>query len=92
MGQMHKPPTSTSGPKMTDAEIYKQVTDYSKGAKPKKTLVTSAFHEVYHNTPKVVTSTAAKFGQARADKQRVAIALDKARQHGARIPRAPRGK
>jgi hypothetical protein len=100
MGQMHKPPTATSGPKMTDAEIYKQVTDYSSGYKPKPTgqtksqrIVSSAFHEVKHDTPKIVTHTAAKFGQERADKQRVAIALSKARAAGARgIGKAPRGK
>lgn len=39
-----------------------------------------AFHEVYHNTPKAVKHTAKKFGKARAEKQRVAIALNKARR------------
>ena len=38
----------------------------------------AAFHEVYHNTPKIVKHTAAKFGKADAEKQRVAIALSKA--------------
>lgn len=99
MGQIRKPPTATSGPKMTDAEVYKQVTDYSSGYKPKPTgqsksqkIVASAFHEVAHNTPKAVTTTMAKSGPVQAQKQRVAIALSKARAAGARIPRAPRGK
>ena len=39
-----------------------------------------AFHEVKHNTPRVVKHTAAKFGKARAEKQRVAIALSKHRR------------
>jgi Family of unknown function (DUF6496) len=99
MGQMRKPPTATSGPKMTDEEIHRQVTDYSSGYKPKPTgqsksqkVVASAFHEVFHNTPAAVTKTAAKSGPVQAQKQRVAIALSKARAAGARIPKAPRGK
>jgi hypothetical protein len=47
-------------------------------------IIKSAFDEVYSKTPKVVTKTAAKFGAARAQKQRVAIALSKARKAGAR--------
>lgn len=47
----------------------------------------SAFHEVSHNTPAIVKHTAKKYGKARAEKQRVAIALEKARKHGAKIPR-----
>lgn len=38
----------------------------------------AAFHEVFHNEPKIVKHTAAKFGKADAKKQRIAIALSKA--------------
>ena len=38
MAQMFKEKGATSGPKMTDEEVYKQVTDYNAGAyKPKPT-------------------------------------------------------
>lgn len=47
--------------------------------------VARAFHEVYHNTPKIVTHTAEKFGAKDAQKQRVAIALSKARKAGADV-------
>ena len=93
MAQLRKPPTATSGPKMTDAEVYKQVTDYSHGYKPKQTktarVVESSFHEVFSNKPRTVDTTKSAAGQR---KQMVAIALSKARAGGARIPKAPRGK
>lgn len=54
--------------------------------------VEDAFHEVFHNTPTVVAATMAKKGPKAAQKQRVAIALDKARRSGAHIKRSPRGK
>ena len=54
-------------------------------------LVKSAFHEVFHNSPHVVTSTIAKKGAVRGQKQKIAIALNKARAAGARLSR-PRGK
>lgn len=40
----------------------------------------NAFSEVYANEPKAVTRTRRKSGDARAEKQRVAIALSKARK------------
>jgi len=46
-----------------------------------------AFHEVYKDTPRIVSHTARKFGAKRAEAQRVAIALEKARKAGAKIPR-----
>lgn len=49
-------------------------------------LLDSAFSEVYSKTPKIVTHTARKFGSVIAKKQRVAIALSKARKAGADIP------
>ena len=52
-----------------------------------KGKVAAAFHEVSANEPSVVGKTRAKFGAERAEKQRVAIALSKARAAGARIPR-----
>jgi hypothetical protein len=52
-----------------------------------KRIVKAAFHEVYHDTPNAVYQTTAKKGEVRGQKQRVAIALSKARASGARIPR-----
>lgn len=49
-------------------------------------LVTSAFHEVYSDTPDIVGETRKKKGDIAAEKQRTAIALDKARRAGADIP------
>jgi hypothetical protein len=73
---------------MSEAEIHKVVTDYSGGAKPKETksqkIIHSAFREVHANTPKVVQKTMYKKGPEAAEKQRVAIALSKARAKGAR--------
>ncbi|HEY7233890.1 MAG TPA: hypothetical protein VH539_07055 [Gemmatimonadaceae bacterium] len=58
--------------------------------KPTKTevLTQSAFHEVTHNPPKIVKNTRKKKGRSAAAKQRVAIALNKARAAGAHIPPA----
>lgn len=52
-----------------------------------KGIVNRAFSEVFSKTPKAVKHTASKFGKARAEKQRVAIALNKARKAGASIPK-----
>ncbi len=49
----------------------------------------AAFDEIKENPPAVVAHTRGKFGAARAEAQRVAIGLDKARAAGARIPRNP---
>ena len=54
-------------------------------------IVNKAMREVYSDTPKAVVHTYAKSGAARANKQRVAIGLDKARRKGARIPKAKKG-
>lgn len=55
--------------------------------KKSKAILGRAFSEVFSNTPKAVKHTARKFGKKRAEKQRVAIAMSKARKRGARIPR-----
>lgn len=55
----------------------------------KKSKVAQAFHEVTTNPPAVVASTRRKFGERRAAKQTVAIALSKARKAGARV-KAPK--
>ena len=52
-----------------------------------KSITAEAFHEVKHNEPKIVGHTRRKFGASDAAKQRVAIALSKARKAGASIPR-----
>ena len=54
-------------------------------AKSKK--LESAFHEVNENEPAVVAKTRKKKGAAAAQKQKVAIALSKAREAGANIPK-----
>ena len=51
--------------------------------------VTEAFREVYANEPAVVGDTRAKFGAKRAQRQKVAIALSKARRAGAKAPQGP---
>ncbi len=53
--------------------------------------VEQAFHEVKHNEPDIVAETRAKEGEAAAEKQKVAIALSKARAAGADIPEKPHG-
>lgn len=50
------------------------------------TKTESAFREVKQNPPRALARTAKKYGPARAEKQRVAIGLNKARQAGARVP------
>lgn len=49
--------------------------------------VAAAFHEVSTNEPGIVAHTRAKYGSRRAAKQKVAIALSKARKAGAKVPR-----
>ncbi len=44
--------------------------------------------ELKENPPKILAKTAAKFGPGRAQKQRVAILLSKARKAGASVPQA----
>lgn len=46
-------------------------------------IVERAFSEVEHNEPKIVAHTREKFGEKRAEKQKVAISLSKARKAGA---------
>lgn len=48
--------------------------------------VAAAFREVKKHEPKAVAHTRAKFGARRAAAQETAIALNKARKAGARIP------
>ena len=58
-------------------------------AKKKNSKLEAAFREVHADTPEAVKKTARKKGKAAAEKQRVAIALSKARAAGAKIPEAP---
>lgn len=48
-------------------------------------------HEMKINPPKILVHTAAKFGAKRAEKQRKAILLNKARRRGAKIKK-PKSK
>lgn len=65
-------------------------TPYKRGGRTKAAL-TEAFHEIKANPPKILAKTKAKSGPARAESQRVAIGLSKARAAGARIPKAGGG-
>jgi len=56
--------------------------------KKTKAKLQSAFHEMKENPPKILAKTRKKEGAAQAERQRVAIGLSKARQAGARIPKA----
>jgi hypothetical protein len=88
MGQLFKTKGAVSGPKMTDEEIYRAVTTYSKGAAPKQTkskgLLSAAMREVFSDTPRTVKTSAPAAAQR---KQKIAIAYSKARAAGARIPK-----
>ena len=48
--------------------------------------ISEAGREMKANPPKILAHTAKKFGKAKAEKQRKAILLSKARQAGAKIP------
>lgn len=54
----------------------------------KSDALESIGHELKVNPPAVLNSTRRKFGAARAEKQRKAILLSKARQAGVKIPSA----
>ena len=57
------------------------------GGKNKKArLIEAAGHEMKQNPPKILAKTARKSGVKRANKQRIAIMLSKARAAGANIP------
>lgn len=47
---------------------------------PSRDATAAAFSEVKHNPPKILAKTRKKFGPARAEAQRKAIALSKARR------------
>lgn len=49
--------------------------------------IEAAFHEVEHNEPAIVGKTRRKKGAKAAERQKKAIALDKARRAGAHIPK-----
>lgn len=53
----------------------------------RKDKLAAAFHEVKKNPPAILAKTRKKSGKEQARKQAVAIALSKARQHGAKIPK-----
>ena len=57
-----------------------------------KAIVKRAFDEVTKNTPTIVKKTARKKRAVRARKQKIAIALSKARAAGASIPRPSSGR
>ena len=50
------------------------------GPMPSETAIESAGHEMKENPPSVLAKTREKFGSKRAEKQRVAILLNKARR------------
>ena len=50
-----------------------------------QTIIEGAGHEMKVNPPKILARTRAKFGAKKAEAQRVAILLSKARKRGAKI-------
>ena len=50
------------------------------GPTPSESAIESAGHEMKENPPSILAKTRAKFGAKRAEKQRVAILLNKARR------------
>ncbi len=59
-------------------------------SKKGRAKVEAAFHEVEEDEPEVVGTTRRKKGAKAAQRQKVAIALSKARQAGVRIPKKGR--
>ncbi|MEK9171883.1 MAG: hypothetical protein AAB782_01455 [Patescibacteria group bacterium] len=55
-------------------------------------VIEGAGHEMKVNPPKILAHTRARFGVKRAEAQRVAILLNKARRRGAKIKRKGRSK
>lgn len=53
--------------------------------KTKSKLLQRAFHEVKHNEPRIVGKTRKKKGSKAAQRQKIAIALSKAREAGANV-------
>ena len=51
------------------------------------TILESVGHEIKKNPPKILAHTRAKFGVKRAEAQRTAILLNKARKRGVKIKR-----
>jgi hypothetical protein len=54
-----------------------------------RSVTSAAFGEIQQNPPAILEHTRRKFGPARAEAQRVAIGLSKARAAGASLPRGP---
>lgn len=52
-----------------------------------KAILESVGREIKDNPPRVLGSTARKYGKQRANKQRIAILLNKSRARGAKIGR-----
>lgn len=57
-----------------------------KALKESQKKIKKAFSEVKKNPPSILAKTRRKYGAKRAEKQRIAIALSKARKAGAKIP------
>lgn len=53
----------------------------------RRAILESVGHELKANPPKILSHTRKKFGAKDAEKQRVAILLNKARKRGANIPK-----
>ena len=63
-----------------------QGTPHNIGVKTREKLE-AAGREIKENPPKILAHTKKKFGKERAEKQRKAILLSKARRAGANIPK-----
>ena len=63
----------------------KHMKDYRGGKKKKNPIIKRMFHEVFENEPSTVRR--AKVSKKRKRKMKVAIALNKARKAGVRMPK-----
>jgi hypothetical protein len=86
---MAKKKTAPKVPVATLVARGKKLLQTKRGVQsPTKTqaLTESAFHEVKQTPPTILAKTRKKKGKTQANKQRIAIALSKARASGAHIP------
>lgn len=81
------PPKAPAGVPLSRQSPKKLV---SPGSEMGQMKMDEAFHEVHHDEPAIVGQTRRKKGAAAAERQRTAIALEKSRDAGVKIPRRRR--
>lgn len=68
------------------AEMNNYVAGRGTTGEKTRAMMENIGHELKTNPPKILATTRRKFGAKRAEKQRKAILLNKARARGAKIP------